>query len=63
MKTLIKILITISFVFMLIAFAFAAWCAFNAFKIGDVSSVVMFAMCASVDLLCFIGSILLFTKL
>lgn len=37
MKTLIKILITISFVFMLIAFAFAAWCAYNCFVIGDIT--------------------------
>lgn len=59
MKAIIKILFTIGFIFILAAFAFAAWCAYNAFKIGDVSSVVMFTMCAVIDLLCFISSIIL----
>jgi hypothetical protein len=54
MKTHIKILTIIGLVFTLAAFAFAAWCALNAFKIGDVSSTVKFTMYASVNLLCFI---------
>lgn len=62
MKTLIKILIVISLAFMLAAFAFSAWCAFNAFKIGDISAVNIFTMNAVIDLLCFIGLITLLEK-
>lgn len=59
MKAIIKILFTIGFIFTLAAFAFSAWCALNAFKIGDVSSTVMFTMYAAINLLCFIDLIIL----
>jgi hypothetical protein len=62
MKTLIKILITILFIFTLAAFAYAAWCAYNCFFIGDITLSLFHATIAVVDLFLFIRSILLFIK-
>ena len=62
MKTFIKILITIGFVFMFTAFAFAAWCAYNCFVIGDITLSIFHTTFAVVDLFFFINTILLFTK-
>ena len=50
MKTLIKILITICFIFMFTAFAFAAWCAYNCFVIGDITLSLFHTTFAVVDL-------------
>lgn len=62
MKTLIKILITICFIFILAAFAFSAWCAYNCFVIGDITLSLFHATIAVVDLFLFIKTILLFIK-
>lgn len=62
MKILIKILITISFVFILAAFAYAAWCAYNSLVIWDVTQSLIHTTLAVADLFFLISSILLVTK-
>lgn len=62
MKTIIKIIISLALVYMLFAFAFGSWCAYNSFAIGDVTLSLIHATFAVVDLFCLISTILLFTK-
>lgn len=62
MNTTIKIIILLTVIFTVSAFAFATWCAVNAFNIGDISAVVVHTLCAAIDLTCFIRVVTLLKK-